>query len=145
MKKLSSNTVNGLQIPSKLIELIESDKWKHPSNEILNKVIPFFKYDVIFLDTVEKMERESYGQDLALEVLYEKNGAESLPWRDLDLSFFIAVCKSPGDDIGIALDFRTSMENPRVIGNNWHTDLEGSPWEEISFTFDEFVDRIGIK
>lgn len=144
------DTVNELPIPMLLKELLSSGKWKHPGNKILKSVVPFFKEEVVFLETVEQMEGESHNLCEDLDWFFEKDSdkderANSLPYRDLKKSFLIAVCKSPGDDIAIALDFRTSLENPRVIGNNWHSKIKGCPWEEISPTFEEFVNRIKIK
>ncbi len=142
--------IRGLPIPKLLSDLMIRGKWKHPGNKILDTVIPFFKEEVVFLKTFEEMERASHNLCEDLDWFFEKNSdtdarASSLPWRDLRSSFLIAVCKSPGDDIAIALDFRTSMEHPRVIGNNWHSDIKGCPWEEISSTFEEFVERIKLK
>ena len=96
------------------------------------------------------MERESHNLCEDLDWFFEKDSdkderANSLPYRDLKKSFLIAVCKSPEDDIAIALDFRTSLANQREIGNNWHSKTKGCPWEEISPTFEEFVNRIKIK
>lgn len=141
--------VRGLPVPPLLIELIQEGKWKHPGNEKIKEVIPFFKENIIFLNSLEFMKQESrynwVGSDWAHEGIGEVDvRAQNLPWRDINLSFFIAVCESPGDDIAVALDYRTSMTNPRVIGNNWHSDIKGSIWQEISPGFEEFVSRLGI-
>ena len=111
--------VNNLPVPKLLIQLLENKKWTNPKEGIIKKVIPFFKYNIDFLQTLEEMKRESRVICEDLDFFFEKRSskddrAKKLPYRDLDLSFFIAVNSSLGDDIAVALDFRTSIENPRV-------------------------------
>jgi hypothetical protein len=66
-----------------------------------------------------------------------------LPWRDVDLSFFVAVNRFPGDDVGIALDYRTGVGNPRVIANDWGSGRE-CIWREVAPTFSSFVQALGL-
>lgn len=48
----------------------------------------------------------------------------------------IAINRIPGDDIAIALDYRTSMTDPRVIGTEWIDGTNcGCFWREISSSF----------
>lgn len=40
-----------------------------------------------------------------------------LPWLDVEQAFFIAVNRVPGDDVGLARDYRTDAHDPRVVGS----------------------------
>lgn len=147
---MKTYTINNLPVPQLLIKLMKEGKWKNPKKEIIKEVIPFFKYDIDFLRTIEEMRSESQGICEDVDFFFEKRSskddkAKKLPYRDLDLSFLIAVSASLGDDIAIALDFRTSMENPRVIANNWWRNKEvGCQWEEVSPDFESFVKALKL-
>lgn len=41
-----------------------------------------------------------------------------LPWLDVEQAVFIAVNREPGADLGIALDDRTSRDDPRVVASD---------------------------
>jgi hypothetical protein len=41
-----------------------------------------------------------------------------LPWLDVDKAFFIAVAQYAGDDTAVALDYRTSAFDPRVVASD---------------------------
>ncbi len=44
-----------------------------------------------------------------------------LPWIDVEKTVFIIINGRIGDDAGIALDYRTGIDTPRVIDSDWHT------------------------
>jgi hypothetical protein len=66
-----------------------------------------------------------------------------LPWRDVDRSFLVAVNRFGGDDVGIALDYRTSASDPRVIANDWGSE-RWCVWREVAPTFSQFVHVLGM-
>lgn len=145
------NTINGLPIPRLLLTLIEQDQWRHPGDAVIREIIPFFREPVDFLANMEEMSQESTGhlEDMEEDLFYERRSskdarARALPWRDLDRSFLIAVNREPGDDIAIALDFRSAVEDPRVIATNWHTGTRGCVWQLVSPAFSDFVRRCGL-
>lgn len=70
--------------------------------------------------------------------------AIELPWLDADLAILVAVNRVPGDDIGIALDFRTQAIDPRVVASEWYEGPKGCVWREVSGTFSHFVELLGI-
>jgi len=156
MPKLSQYHINGLPLPPLLIELIEQDKWVHPGKAMLDRVIPFFRSEVVFLQTIRGMVFESGLTQRDFKLWHDHyphmfdfhsdftQRENKLPWRDAKYSFFIATCASPGDDIAIALDYRLSMTKPRVIACNWHTDIQGCPWEIVSPDFPSFAKTIGL-
>lgn len=53
----------------------------------------------------------------------------------------IAVNANPGDDVAIALDYRTGARTPRVVASDWWSSTEPTtaPWREISKSFVEFA------
>lgn len=70
--------------------------------------------------------------------------SRSLPWRDVEKSLFIAVNPELSDEVGLALDFRTSLKDPRVIGSDW-TEEDTCHWKEVAPTFTCFCQNLGIK
>lgn len=65
----------------------------------------------------------------------------ALPWADIEKWHFIAVSKYPGDDVAIALDYRTSPA--RVIGTSWST--KENHWKLIAKDIDVFVDMLNLR
>jgi hypothetical protein len=145
------NTINGLPIPRLLLALMQQGQWRHPGDAVLREIIPFFREPVDFIANIEEMSQESSGhlEDTEEDLFHERRSskdprARALPWRDLDQSFLIAVNREPGDDIAIALDFRSAVEDPQVVANNWHTGIRGCVWQLVSPTFSDFVRRCGL-
>jgi hypothetical protein len=66
-----------------------------------------------------------------------------IPWRDVDNSLFIAVNHRRGDDVGQAIDFRSSRKDPRVIGSECTRDNK-CLWREVAPTFTSFFRAIGL-
>lgn len=141
----------GLPMPPALVSLIEAGMWNHPGDDVIKEIIPFLKEPVDFL-SVDSMESESSGHladfpDTS-SLFHEMRGGGSvvvpdLPWRDVNKSFFIAVNRIPGDDIGIALDFRTGDESdPSVIASDWS---DGTcKWRMVSDSLSSFLQQIGL-
>lgn len=144
---MNAQTVNGLPLPPLFLELVRDGRWRHPGDEQLRRIIPFFYEPVDFLTNLESMRRESSG-NLAdnpqmAEVYYERRSSASaepilLPWLDRDKAVFIAVNRFGGDDIAIALDYRSSGLDPTVVANDWHTRPNGCLWREVAPTFSAF-------
>jgi len=142
--------VNGLPLPPLLIELLKQDKWQHPGDEVMRNVIPFL-LDPVDLLKFESMRHQStrFAEVVVRWSFHAISGAKStvpveLPWLDVDKVVLIAVNKQIGDDVAIALDYRTSIEDPRVVASEWH-DNKQHLWSEVTPTFSEFVEKIGIK
>ena len=148
---MDSPRINQLPVPALLLKLMEQGQWQHPGDAVLREVIPFFREPVDFLLDLEEMTSESGDQleDTEEDFFHERRSskdarAHALPWRDLDRSFLIAVNREPGDDLALALDFRSSVDDPQVIANNWHTGIRGCVWQLVSPTFSDFVRRCGL-
>jgi len=152
---MTETLVNGLPLPKILVDLLEQNRWTHPGDDVINRLLPYLRYPIDFLGSVEAIRFESTGfladdpgtSKIFREIRGAKNhGDINLPWRDVDLSFFVAVNRIPGDDIGIALDYRTDWSNPRVIASNWKDNSTGSfiEWEKVAPTFSQFVELVGL-
>jgi hypothetical protein len=145
--------VNGLPLPPLLIELIQSNQWQHPGDEILKVLVPCIHEPVDFL-SIERMRREAPGvmADFLpnnFPWIHETRGSKQgkpvvLPWLDVEKAVFIAVNKYPGDDVAIALDYRKNIFDPQVIASNWHTSGAGCLWQEITPTFSQFIEQIKL-
>jgi hypothetical protein len=95
------------------------------------------------------MRFESQGQCVGLPHFREYRSSESeprpLPWLDDDFALFIAINREAGADIGIALDYRTSPVDPRVVTSDWWSiDPTTCYWQEVTSTFSEFVRRLQL-
>jgi hypothetical protein len=82
-------------------------------------------------------------------VYHEARGSKNaepicLPWLDVELAVFVAVNRFPGDDLAIALDYRTKASEPRVVANDWVQSEGGCIWREVAPSFSEFVRLLGL-
>lgn len=139
-------------VPRLLTELINTGRWKQPPDETIKKVIPFLQEPMDFLLDVESMQRESTSfladsPEMA-ELFHVYRGSKApekeLPWLDVDKALFIALNRVAGADIGIALDYRTDREDPRVVASDWQSGDNTHHWREVESRFSEFVRELGI-
>jgi hypothetical protein len=149
---VSHLAVNGWPLPELLVALIRDGHWVHPGDALLRELIPFMVDPVVFLSTPEAMARESSGHladDPRLSAVFHivhgsrVVGPVELPWLDVDRSFFVAVNRWPGDDVGIALDYRTDALDPRVVASDWGTG-QACIWREVAPAFSGFVRLLGL-
>ncbi len=140
-----------LVLPDTLTDMIKSGRWNHPGDEVLLSCIPFIRDPLVFLNSKESMLFES-GPLMGSEVMESEMFSEyrgsvikqrDLPWVDVEQLIAIICCEYPGDDVMVALDYRTGMNSPRVVGNDWHS-RRGCIYHEISPSFDSFVELIGL-
>ena len=140
--------VRGLPVPTLLVDLLAAHRWKHPGDDIIRLEVPCIIDPLEFLSSIDHMERESESLDVETDAwmleFHSRKTQESreLPWLDADLAFFVAINARLGDDVAIALDFRTSQTDPRVVASEWTDD--GCNWRHCADTFSEFVDRLQL-
>jgi hypothetical protein len=141
------------KIPARFARLFQSGRWKHPGDDVLSRVVPFIADPIEFIEAMDWIELESRGNladsDWA-ERFKEKRGSRDglpieLPWRDVEQSIVVAVNRHAGNDVAIALDFRTSRDDPRVIATAWTSDFSACEWREVAPTLSIFLARIGIQ
>lgn len=139
-----------LPLPPLLIELIKRGRWVHPGEDVMRSRVPFITDPLVFLDSRAEMLFESSPlmgrSETESETFSQYRGsavaARGLPWIDIEKTLFVICNKNPGDDVGIALDYRTGLNSPRVIGGDWRS---GSCiYHEICLTFDAFVELLGL-
>jgi hypothetical protein len=144
-----------------LVRLLDDDQWRHPGEDVLKAVIPWFDAPLDFLRTPGEMGRES-------QFLYEDGSADNrresaffhvvrgsvtgradLPWLDVEQAFNIAVNRQLGDDVAIALDYRTDPSDPRVVGSDIWTSQHQTgrveyEWRQVAPSFSVFAEALGL-
>ena len=147
--------VRGLVVPDLLLALLREGRWNHPGEPAVARVMPWFRDPLDFLGSTQQMERESQSLDrlilddemAALFRFARKSaaiGSVELPWLDVDRAFFIAMAKYAGDDTAVALDYRTSSSDPRVIASDVWTNSAPYAWRTVTDTFSEFVAQLRL-
>lgn len=142
--------IRGLVVPPLLLPLLRDGRWRHPGETILARTMPWFEDPLHFLTSVEAMARESHSlasltEDAASAQLFRQaRGTErpepiDLPWLDVDMAFLIAVNERPGDDVAIALDYRTDPTDPRVLASDFWTEPGPCSWREVAPAFSALV------
>ncbi len=71
---------------------------------------------------------------LHLDITFTEGDAEDLPFPDASF----------GDDVALALDFRTSTADPTVVASDFWTDPRQYAWRIVTPRFTEFATRLGI-
>ena len=154
MKSLDRWVVRGLRLPQVLIDAIEQGRWRHPGDERLRELMPWMTDPLDFLSTPEAMATQSASLDDLLReerwrTTFKQDSSRrlgrevpDLPWIDVDRAFLIAVNRRIGDDVALALDFRSSTVDPRVIAEPLIEGI-GYEWRLVSPTTTAFLDAIG--
>jgi len=137
-----------LPLPPLLRDLIASERWRQPADDVIFAAVPYLREPVDLLLSEAVMRFESQGQCVGFPHFREYRSSESeaqpLPWLDADLALFIAVNRQSGADVGIALDYRTSSTDPRVVASDWWSGDSTCYWKEVASTFSEFVSRLRL-
>ena len=147
--------VTRLPLPPLLIELIESGRWQKPSNKKLQSVIPFLKEPVDFVkfwspdntwvfDPYINLANDPKTSNLFQEYLGSRGDERDLPWLDAEKSIMIAVNREHGADLGIALDYRTDFNDPRVVASDWWTEEHQCNWRLVEERFSIFVEKLQL-
>jgi hypothetical protein len=69
----------------------------------------------------------------------ERRYHRGLTWLDVDQTVLIAVNEYPGDDVALALDYRTDTANPRVVASDIWTDTTQYSWRIVTPTFTDLL------
>lgn len=154
-------TVRGLALPRLLVSLLDRGRWRHPGDSVLSAVIPWFEDPLDFLHSPAEMRRESWflyedgsaddrrGSALFHVVRGSVAGPSDLPWLDVEQAFNIAVNRRLGDDVAIALDYRTDPSDPRVVGSDVWTSRHQTGrvqyvWRQVAPAFSAFAEALGL-
>lgn len=147
--------IRGLVVPHLLLVLLRESRWNHPGVPAIARVMPWFRDPLDFLGSAQQMEQESESldrliQDDEMAALFRiarepaATGTVELPWLDVDRAFFIAMARYAGDDTAVALDYRTSSSDPRVIASDAWTNSAPYAWRTVAQTFSEFVAELRL-
>lgn len=148
-------TVRGLRLPDTLIALLSAGLWRDPQEGALRALIPWFEDPLIFLASLDQIQRESRSLDLfaddeaSAQLFRELRGshvthAVELPWLDVEKAVLIAVNRNPGDDVALALDYRTNPLDPRVVASDFWTNPRQCDWRVVAPTLTELVARLQL-
>ncbi len=150
----SSPLVRGLPVPALLADLLASGRWQHPGDDVVRDVLPWFQDPLDFLSSAEGMQRESQSLDVCADserssrIFHIGHGSVAgplrLPWLDAELAFFIAVNRHPGDDVAIALDYRSDTGSPAVVASDAWTHQSDYLWKLVAPNFETFANMLGI-
>ncbi|GAA1618022.1 hypothetical protein [Actinoplanes couchii] len=150
-----TSQVRGLAVPPLLLSLIEEGRWQHPGEVALARVMPWFEDPLHFLTDLHAMAGESKSLDfltddaLTAQLFRQARGTEraapvELPWLDVDKAVLIAVNERAGDDVAVALDYRTGPADPRVVASDFWTGPGPCSWRQVTPTFSAFVTALGL-
>jgi len=142
--------IRGLVVPPLLLSLLGEGRWRHPGNTALARAMPWFEGPLSFLTSTEAMARESRSLDFLTEddataqLFRQARGSEQaepivLPWLDVEKALLVAVNERPGDDVAIALDYRTEATDPRVVASDFWTTPGPCSWREVTPTLSALV------
>jgi len=147
--------IRGLVVPALLVRLIETGRWKHPGAAVLARLLPWFEDPLDFLADMDDMERQSRALDRLVDdeeqarlfhLARPRSPADSvdLPRLDVEHAILIGTSQYAGDDTAIALDFRTDLADPRVVGSDIWTVPHQHHWRTVSPTFSAFTEALGL-
>jgi len=140
-----------LPLPPLLVEMIDNGRWVHPGDEVMLAKIPFIHDQLDFIGSKDRMllvsdpvmDPDEAEDEYYSEYMGSQSSVRDLPWIDVEQTLFIICNRSPGADVGIALDYRSGKDSPRVIGEDWHSG-GNCIYREISPSFDAFVELLGL-
>lgn len=147
--------VNGLELPKKLQKLLLANKWVEPDN--INSLLASTKIHLsskMRFYTLEVMRDETDIHHLTTLVLeedlasYYGLGSSRLEGNPitiiekLDIDYMVSIA-SNYDEEGICLDYRDSLDEPRVMMSSVHP-INGTKWIEIAKDFDTFLIKFNI-
>jgi hypothetical protein len=148
-----------LPLPSLLAKMLTQDRWRQPPDDVIRKLVPFISEPLNFLLSESDIRRESLSLgrlakeshlSIAFRIYYGATMTpKCLPWLDAGHALIIAVNRLAGEDVAIALDYRSDYEHPIVVASAW-TEPSGSmhpsltEWREVAPSFEAFVASIGF-
>jgi hypothetical protein len=112
--------------------------------------MPWFEDPLGFLTDIRDMRfqntaLDSIADDRTISHLFGMDrGSRSdhpieLPWLDADQAVLVAVNEHAGDDVALALDYRTDPADPRVVASdNWTNPAQYS-WRVVTPTFTDLL------
>lgn len=130
-------SVGGLALPRALLEVIGGNRWNPPEDvDLIRDVFGDEPDWPQFYDLATMKRQNQFFQNVSAAELEEDIRGSR---RGLDVDPVLAVLiGSLGADMPIALDYRPSRNNPRVIY------LAGDGWREVAPDFGALCQRLGL-
>jgi hypothetical protein len=142
-----------LPYPKVFLELWNAGKWGQPDEGLLKGFIPWMQGPIEFIENMRWLTSENRIFAEPYLELYEQfseyQGSQSknkpdLPWIDREKAIIFGVNRIHGDDLAIAMDYRSSLDDPRVVGTYWNQDRFKIEWRMVSDSFNHFVEQLRI-
>lgn len=145
-------TVNGQNLPESINNLIEAERWTMPSDQsLLNKLFGLaistgYGGPTLYLPQQMQLETSNWidlaGTD---SFLHGTPDIDQLP-GDIDPANTVLIGDAGmGLDSPIAMDFRTSPTNPRIVLFVWTDPPKKSRWNQIAPNLSTFIDFLGLQ
>jgi hypothetical protein len=145
--------VRGLPLPALLVELLETRRWRSPRDVArLTDIAGFRNARKLDFMKPDGMQRETD----ALVALIEQGFAEMYGLiqsnegdaaRDdssrMDARLAVVLANN-WDEEGLCLDYRSGLNQPRVLAGTWPDETSPMKWRVIAKDFSTFVDRVGF-
>ena len=146
-------TVNGQKVPEIIRNLIEAERWKMPCEPSLLKKL-FHDLDIsagyggptLYLPQQMEVETSNW-LDLAGPDSFLRGtpDMEQLPGDIAPENTVLIGDAGMGWDSPIAMDFRISATNPRIILFAWANPPTKSRWIQIAPNLTSFIDLLGLQ
>ncbi|MGW1640511.1 hypothetical protein [Streptomyces lavendulae] len=155
LSAMENTMVRGLVLPVQLTSLLGQGRWRRAGDAEMARLIPWFEDPLDFLANTEQMTRESqsmdrFADDARSSALFREmrgsrqQAAVELPWLDVEQAVLIAVNRHAGDDVALALDYRSNPSDPRVVGSDFWTNPRQCEWRLVTPTFSAFAQALGL-
>ena len=143
--------INGLPLPQLLEELIAQRRWRMPADQMLlkqltgirqTKHLRFLGIDAMIRETngAYTIVAQGYAATYALASSKQAQAPiEDVKLLDIDKAVLVAINK---DEETIHLDYRTSLDDPRVLTSTWVGN--GVVWKVAAASFSSFVAQLGL-
>lgn len=137
-------TINGLPLPSALVSLIEAGRWRAPSDQLgLNLLFPDRGDFMLYSPEYMPFENRHWIETTHKYCTGEPDPAN--PPGDIDPAKAVLIADlGNGWDQPIALDYRTSVPEPRVLLFCWRRNGNGNRWVEIAPNIESFSELLKL-
>jgi hypothetical protein len=147
--------INGLKLPSLLVEMVEDGRWKRPENiEKLSQLTGVARPMEFNFESFEGMARETEGarnlaSDEETSAIYNLYSSKEHPSYkknegalDVDLAVLIIV---NWDEEAVFLDYRPDKNEPSVRLAYWSTENNAQNHRLLANNFASFAAKIGLQ
>jgi hypothetical protein len=142
---MSTNvTINGLPLPSALVSLIKAGRWRAPADRSeLDRLFP--KRGDFLLYPPDYMPFENRHWIETTHRYFAGAPDPANPPGDIDPARAVLIADlGNGWDQPIALDYRASVDEPRVLLFCWRRNGNGNRWVEIAPNIESFAGLLGL-